>query len=405
MSSGESAEIDKGIQLAELEYPANKDSEEDESEHSSESMRHKMKSKKSPSGGFELLKKNWFMVGVVFVIGFANVAPWLGKKHGPLRPEYTVSYGSVFFIFMNSGLGLKVSELSEALSRINFQALLLGFNMLGVPIIMYCITWHLKWFFGDLLEKSILDGFLVLSCMPPPVSSAVVLTRAVDGNDAAAVCASAMGSFLGLVVTPLSLLFWTGMETTADISKTVMKLGMTVVLPIILGQVIRGSFGPTLDRMQIPHSKISNILLLSIIYSTFCDTFDEEVAVSSGSLVFIIFFTIFFQGLILILILTSAPIVNSNIMELKPKDVMCTLFVCSHKSLTMGFPLLKLMYSGKPELSLVSIPLLVYHPTQILLGSILSPYFRQWRINAETYGSYFVVNTAEGKEDEGFEII
>jgi sodium/bile acid cotransporter 7 len=276
--------------------------------------------------------------------------------------------------------------------------------MIGVPVIMFCFTWHLQWIFGDLLDKSILDGFLVLSCMPPPVSSAVVLTRAVEGNDAAAVCASALGSFLGLIVTPLSLLFWTGMETTADVSKTVMKLGGTVVLPIIVGQILRGSFGPMLDRLNIPHSKISNILLLSIIYSTFCDTFDEEVAVSSGSLLFIIFFTVFFQGLILALMLTSAPILDSKLMTLSPKDVMCTLFVCSHKSLTMGFPLLKLMYSGKPELSLVSIPLLVYHPTQILLGSLLSPYFRQWRINAETYGSYFVVNTAETKEDEGFEI-
>ena len=43
-------------------------------------MRHKNKMKSS-FGGFELLKKNWFMVGVVLVIGFANIAPWLGKKH------------------------------------------------------------------------------------------------------------------------------------------------------------------------------------------------------------------------------------------------------------------------------------------------------------------------------------
>eukprot|EP00494_Astrolonche_serrata_P027096 UN27359 len=47
--------------------------------------------------------------------------------------------------------------------------------------------------------------------MPPPVSSAVVLTRACEGNDASAVCASAIGSFLGLVITPISLLVWTGM--------------------------------------------------------------------------------------------------------------------------------------------------------------------------------------------------
>lgn len=36
----------------------------------------------------------------------------------------------------------------------------------------------------------------VVGCMPPPVSSAVILTKAVGGNDAAAIFNSAFGSFL-----------------------------------------------------------------------------------------------------------------------------------------------------------------------------------------------------------------
>ena len=36
----------------------------------------------------------------------------------------------------------------------------------------------------------------VVGCMPPPVSTAVILTKAVGGNDAAAVFNSAFGSFI-----------------------------------------------------------------------------------------------------------------------------------------------------------------------------------------------------------------
>lgn len=43
--------------------------------------------------------------------------------------------------------------------------------------------------------------------MPPPVSSAVILTRAAQGNETAAIFNSLVGSFLGIVLTPLSLLF------------------------------------------------------------------------------------------------------------------------------------------------------------------------------------------------------
>lgn len=48
---------------------------------------------------------------------------------------------------------------------------------------------------------------VTLSCMPPPVSSAVILTKSVGGNEAAAIFNSALGSILGVFVTP-ALLLW-----------------------------------------------------------------------------------------------------------------------------------------------------------------------------------------------------
>ena len=46
------------------------------------------------------------------------------------------------------------------------------------------------------LDPWLLSGLTVVSCMPPPVSSAVILTKAVGGNEAAAIFNSAFGSFL-----------------------------------------------------------------------------------------------------------------------------------------------------------------------------------------------------------------
>jgi predicted Na+-dependent transporter len=47
---------------------------------------------------------------------------------------------------------------------------------------------------------------ITVGCMPPPVSSAVILTKSVGGNEAAAIFNSAIGSFLGIIVTPVLLL-------------------------------------------------------------------------------------------------------------------------------------------------------------------------------------------------------
>lgn len=43
--------------------------------------------------------------------------------------------------------------------------------------------------------------------MPPPVSSAVILTRSAQGNEIGAIFNSVVGSFLGIIVTPVLLLF------------------------------------------------------------------------------------------------------------------------------------------------------------------------------------------------------
>ena len=60
------------------------------------------------------------------------------------------------------------------------------------------------------LPAPLLTGLQVVSCMPPPVSSAVILTKACEGNEAVAVFNSALGSFLGIVVTPILLLLYVG---------------------------------------------------------------------------------------------------------------------------------------------------------------------------------------------------
>lgn len=43
-----------------------------------------------------------------------------------------------------------------------------------------------------------------------------------------------------------------------------------------------------------------------------------------------------------------------------------------------GIPMLKIVFEGYEHLSLISVPLLIYHPSQILLGSILVPTIRNW---------------------------
>nr|XP_022909609.1 sodium/bile acid cotransporter 7-like [Onthophagus taurus] len=61
-----------------------------------------------------------------------------------------------------------------------------------------------------------------------------------------------------------------------------------------------------------------------------------------------------------------------------PSDVVAVTFCSTHKSLTLGIPILRVMFHGYSHLSLISLPLLVYHPTQIILGGLAVTQMKDW---------------------------
>jgi len=49
------------------------------------------------------------------------------------------------------------------------------------------------------------------------------------------------------------------------------------------------------------------------------------------------------------------------------------LYGCTHKTVAMGIPMITAIYEGNPNLGLYTLPLLVWHPTQLVIGSALAP--------------------------------
>ena len=123
------------------------------------------------------------------------------------------------------------------------------------------------------LDPWLISGLTIVSCMPPPVSSAVILTKAVGGNEAAAIFNSAFGSFLGIVMTPLLLLSLMGNSASVPFFDIFSTLAITVVIPLFVGQILRGYVKEWLEVRKPPFGQIGSCMLLMIIYTAFCDTF------------------------------------------------------------------------------------------------------------------------------------
>ncbi|XP_005109359.1 sodium/bile acid cotransporter 7 isoform X1 [Aplysia californica] len=325
------------------------------------------------------MKNNHFCCGILIVILFAKLFPSIGNAGGILKPEITVKYIAVSVIFLNSGLTLPTEELKTAIFQWQLHLLVQGFTFVVFPLIVYGLVSVLQYTF---LHPALLEGMTILSTMPPPVSSAIILTKSVGGNEAAAVFNSAFGSMLGIFVTPSLILLLLGSSNVqVPTQKIFQQLFTTVVLPLIIGQIIRNSQYRWLQRQRIPFRTIGHVLILFIIYTTFCATFSRtDIQMDTLSLLSTIVLMLSLQVGIMALLLLSSRFLLSYTAE----DAVAIMFVGTHKNLTLGIPVIEIIFEGDPNISFLSVPLLVYNPMQIVLGGMSISLFRQWLIDQKT---------------------
>lgn len=250
------------------------------------------------------------------------------------------------------------------------------FTFLFIPVFTQILVHFLGLF---QVNGWIQKGLITVACMPPPVSSAVILTRSSGGNETAAIFNSILGSFLGIVLTPILLLFNLGYTTIIPLLDTVVQLVLTVVCPLFLGQFFRRFTdfrGHSLLKLGVPLNTIGQCALLFVIYTTFCDTFQyPETALTATDVLVTVFLVIFIQ---LILMGISFSVGKRLKNHFSPEDIVAIVFCSTHKSLTLGIPILRLMFHGYAHLSQISLPLLVYHPTQIIIGGLLVMHLKDW---------------------------
>uniref|UniRef100_UPI00358E40E9 sodium/bile acid cotransporter 7 isoform X2 n=1 Tax=Myxine glutinosa TaxID=7769 RepID=UPI00358E40E9 len=321
----------------------------------------------------ERLQKDWFLICLIIAIVLARLQPDIGAKNGPLHPEISVSYLAVSTIFFNSGLSLRTEELANVLLHVRLHVFVQTFTLCFFPASIWLFI-QLLYFLP--LDPWLLQGLQIVACMPPPVSSAVILTKSVGGNEAAAIFNSAFGSFLGIAVTPMLLLLFIGSSPNVPFSSIFIQLFLTVVIPLLVGQVVRRCVLDYLERRRPPFGTISSCILLLIIYTTFCDTFshpDSSLAPQSLLVITIIVLLIQVTFLLLVFFISTRKSARFS-----PEDTVAMMFCSTHKSLTLGIPMLKIVFANHPRLSLISVPLLVYHPMQILLGGLLVGSVQRW---------------------------
>ncbi|KRT78237.1 hypothetical protein AMK59_8546 [Oryctes borbonicus] len=169
-------------------------------------------------------------------------------------------------------------------------------------------------------------------------------------------------------------IFLLGYTTLVPIFSTVFQLVVTVLLPLFLGQLLKKY--SDIREHNLPLNMISQLALLFVVYTTFCDTFmTPDIGLDAIDVLITVALVLFIH---FVLIVASFRIAWYFRKYFTASDVVAIAFCSTHKSLTLGIPILRLMFQGYSHLHQISLPLMVYHPIQIILGGVMGIQMKDW---------------------------
>jgi sodium/bile acid cotransporter 7 len=311
---------------------------------------------------------NEFLILIVVAILLARAYPPLGADY--LQPDITATWLAVCFIFLMAGLGLKTEEFSQAFQRIWFNLFVQCFNFLVVSSTIYGGSRFLA--FTDVLSQDLADGMVVAASLPMTINMVLVLTKSAGGDEAAAIFNAAAGNLIGVFLSPVLILGYLGVTGDIDLVEVFYKLALRVVVPVIVGQLLQKNSKAVVGFVKthkIGFKLAQQYCLVFIVYTVFCRTFED----GSDSTVGDIFIMILFQCVSICVLMVVAWFSLKLVFPNEPKLRVMGLFGCTHKTVAMGVPLINAIYEGDPAVGLYTLPLLIWHPLQLVIGTFLTP--------------------------------
>ncbi|MCH2036695.1 MAG: bile acid:sodium symporter, partial [Puniceicoccaceae bacterium] len=315
------------------------------------------------------LKKHAFTLWLLFVVVLAVLFPAYGSKGGLLYPEISTNIG-VWLIFFLQGIALPTSELTSGYSPKRLHAFVLSWNYIIFPIVVGLLLLPLSL----VLPNELRLGFWLLAILPTTVSSAVVFSTVSKGNTSNAIFSTVFSNLLSVLLVPAVAVAYLSLESGVSLSLSPLfsKLFLLIIAPLILGQLVRKWLPKTSALLANRTKGFGNWIIVFIVHCAFAQS------VSSGFLIQLGLFSIFkvISITILILLVVSQFVWwSSNLLNLSKEQRISAFFCSSQKSLATGLPLTTSILALAPgivDAASVLIPLMCYHPAQLILAGILS---------------------------------
>ena len=308
---------------------------------------------------------DWFLCGMLLATLLAYVFPRFGSTGGAMHAEWVINIG-VFLVFFLHGVNLSSEQISHGLKNMRLHLMVQGFTFIVFPLLWLLADTLL----GTRIAPLLMLGFFYLCALPSTISSSVALTGSAGGNVPAAILNASLSSVLGIFLTPLLVSFVVGSGSGGiDLGATLLDLCAMLLLPLVLGQLVR----PLLGRFFARHKRYTNIVdkvvILLLVYAAFCNSMVSGMWQQQGTSV--IFSALAGSALLLAVILWLTTR-TARALKFSTADEIAAVFCASKKSLAAGAPMAALIFGANPGLGLILLPIMIYHPLQLIVCSVMA---------------------------------
>ena len=313
-----------------------------------------------------LKKPDPLIVLIILAVIIAIIAPARGNFADIVGQLTNVAIALLFFLY---GARLSTQEALNGLKHWRLHLTILAFTFVVYPLIGIALRP-----LTAVISHDMYLGILFLTLVPSTVQSSVAFTSIAKGNVAGAIVSASASNLVGVIITPLLVMFLMGTGGGVHIDTSVFgEIALLLLAPFVLGQITRRWVG------KVAQSKATKVVdrgsIAMVVYSAFSKGVVDGIwsSISLWDLAFLVVFAAIFVAFMLWLTRKASQKMGFN-----RADTIAIEFCGSKKSLATGLPMASVIFaSGGASLGLLILPLMIYHQVQLMMCSWLAARYAQ----------------------------
>jgi sodium/bile acid cotransporter 7 len=319
------------------------------------------------------LRPDVFVMALTGTVAIATLLPCQGTS---ARIFHAAGIGAIASLFFLQGARLSREAILAGMTNWKLHAAIAGTTFVLFPVLGSTLITLAPHALGGTLVL----GVLFLCALPSTVQSSIALTSIAQGNVAGAVCAATASSLMGLLLTPLLFGFLAHVRGGGVDVSGMWQVLAQLLLPFVAGHLLRPWIGPWAARNKALLAITDRGSILLVVYTAFSAAvvhgiWQQLPPAMLGALAIVV------AGLLAAALLITRA--GARAFGFAHADEVTAVFCGSQKSLVAGIPIASALFAG-PALGVVVLPIMIYHPLQLVVCAWLARRYAERPVAAAT---------------------